>query len=112
MVAGSEIAIHVDWCYTGGADAGTVCWGVEYKNITSGEALVGGTTTTTKVSAGGHTSGQLVRTVFDTGITGAVAHDVLGVRLYRDVSADTMAADAELVQVHFEFLMDKLGEAS
>lgn len=110
LAAGSEIGVGIDWCYTGGADAGTVCWGIEYKSIMAGEALVGGTTTRTETSPGGHTSGQLVRTTLTTGVTGTVAHDVLGIRLYRDVSADTLATDAELIEVHFEILMDKLGE--
>ena len=54
----------------------------------------------------------MVRTWFTTGITGAHAHDILGVMLYRDVSGDDMAADACVVQAHFMFMMDKIGEAT
>lgn len=48
-------------------------------------------------------------------VVGAVAHDDLGLRLYRDVepvsgSEDTLGADACLIQVHFAFTMDKLGQ--
>ena len=111
MVAGTEIDFLVDWCYTGGADAGTVCWNLEYINLTTGEAVAGATTTRTKTTAGNHTSGQLVRTVFAAGITGAVAHDVIGLRLWRDVSeSDSLGTAAKLVQAHFMFVMDKLGE--
>ena len=109
--AGSTIDFAVDWVYEGAADAGTVCWGIEYRCICS-EGVVDGTTTTVlQITAGGHTTGQLVRTVFDTGIIGACAHDDLAVRLYRDVSADSLAVDACVIEVHFEILMDKLGEA-
>ena len=107
---GSEVEVVVDWCYTGGADAGTVCWGLEYINLEAGNAVAGGTTTTTETSPGSHTSGQMVRTIFSPGIVGAAAHDVIGIRLFRDVSEDNLATDAQLIQVHFEFLCNKLGK--
>lgn len=110
LVAGAVIDVNVDWCYEGGADAGTVDWVLEYINVAEGEAVAGGTTTIHKVSAGNHTSGNLVRTILDTGIVGAVAHDDLGLRLYRDVSEDTLGTAACLIQVHFQFTMDKLGQ--
>ena len=112
MAAGTGIMVIADWAYDGGADAGTVCWALEYKSIIPGEALVGGTTTITQISAGTHTSGQLVRTIFADEIEGCVAHDELGLRLYRDVdNGDTLATDAELVAIHFMFTSDKMGEA-
>ena len=52
----------------------------------------------------------MVRTTLTTGITGAVAHDVTGLRFYRDVSGDTLDTDAKMIQVHVEFIQDKLGE--
>jgi len=110
MEAGTDIAVVASWVYNGGDDAGTVCWGLEYKSVAAGEALVGGTTTITQVSAGTHTSGQLVRTEFTDKIIGCVSHDELGLRLYRDVGGDTLATDAELVSVHFAFIRDKHGE--
>ncbi len=108
--SGSVIDVHVDWAYEGGADAGTVCWGLEYKNVAVGEALVGGTTTILGTSPGGHTTGTLVRTTLATGIVGAVEHDVIGLRLYRDISGGTLAVDASLIEVHFEVTEDKLGQ--
>jgi len=111
MEAGSDISVVVDWAYDGGADAGTVCWGLEYKTIEAGEALVGGTATILETTAGTHTSGHLVRTTFTDQIEGCVAHDILGMRLYRDVSGDTLATDAEMIQVHFEFIRNNHGEA-
>ena len=108
--AGTVIQVDVDWCYEGAPDAGTVDWALEYINVAPGEAVAGGTATIHKVSAGNHTSGNLVRTTLDTGIVGAVSHDDLGLRLYRDVSEDTLGVDACLIQVHFCFIMDKLGQ--
>jgi len=117
MLAGSAIVASVDWCYEGGADAGTVVWGIEFINVATGEAVAGGTTTITGKSAGTHTSGALVSTAIDdvANITGAVADDVLALRVFRDSSDgvnDTLAVDACLVQVHLHFIMDKLGEAT
>lgn len=110
--AGTTMGFEVDWTYTGEQDNGTVCWAVEFISLEAGEAVDGGTTTISKVSAGTHTSGQLVRTSFVSTLTGLAAHDVVGVKLYRDVSADTLAADAELIQTHFHFVVDRLGEAT
>ena len=108
--AGSVIDVEVDWCHET-AEAGTVCWALEYIGLAAGEAVDGATTTISKVSAGSHANGVMVRNTLTTGILGAVAHDVKGLRLYRDVSEDSLAADAKLIQVHFEFTMDKLGLA-
>lgn len=108
--AGTVIDVNVDWCYEGAGDIGTVDWVLEYINVAPGEAVAGATTTIHKVSGGNHTSGNLVRTTLDTGIAGAVAHDDLGLRLYRDTSEDSLATDACLIQVHFHFIMDQLGQ--
>ena len=110
FTAGSTISVVVDWCHEAVADAGTVCWGLEYRVIEPGETVTGATTTILGTSPGTHAQHVLVGTPLDTGILGVVAHDVIGLRLYRDVSGDTLAVDADLIQVHFEFIMDKLGE--
>ena len=114
FVTGSEIRVAVDWFYTGAQDNGTVAWGLEYICVGPGETVVGSTTTEVAVSAGTHTTDKLVQTNFAVGegIIGAHAHDLLGIRLYRDISADTLNTDALLVGAHFEILMDKLGEAT
>ncbi len=111
-VTGSEIDIDLDWAYTGGDDNGTVCWVIEYKSVAPNEAIVGGTTPTSETTAGNHTSGNLNRETFTIGITGAVGHEAFALHLYRDVSEDTMSADAELIAVHLSYLSDKLGEAT
>lgn len=111
MEAGTDITVRVDWAYDGGADAGTVCWNIEHRCIEPGEALVGGTTTITETTAGSHTSGELVRTTFTDQIEGCVAHDAVAIHLFRDVSEDTLATDAELIELHLEFTRDKFGEA-
>ena len=113
MAAGTDIRVFVDWCYTGAAEHGTVMWAVEYINIDTGETVAGSTTTFSKVSGNVYTlAGKMIRASFDTDITGAVAHDVIAIRLYRDVSGDSLTQDAKMIQVHLEFTMDKLGEAT
>ncbi len=112
LKAGSIITVRVDWCYTGGQDNGTVCWNLEYNNLAIGDAVDGTTTNISKVSAGTHPTGTKVRTVLTTGITGTVARGVIGLKLSRDISEDTLDTDAEMIQVHFEFVMDKLGQAT
>ncbi len=111
METGASITARIDWAYDGAPDAGTVCWNIEYKSIEPGEVLAGGTTTITETTAGNHTSGQLVRTTFTDQLEGCAAHDAVGLHLFRDVSEDTLATDAELVAVHLEFIRDKIGDA-
>lgn len=111
MEAGTGIAVRIDWAYDGAPDAGTVCWNIEHRCIEPGEALVGGATTITETTPGSHTSGELVRTTFTDQIEGCVAHDAVAIHLFRDVSEDTLGTDAELIELHLEFTMNKLGEA-
>jgi len=40
-----------------------------------------------------------------------VADDVIGIRLWRDVSLDDLVPDAQVMSVRFEYTKDKLGEA-
>ena len=112
MEAGTGIRVRIDWAYDGAPDAGTVCWNIEHRCIEPGEALVGGAITITETTAGTHTSGQLVRTTFTDQIEGCVAHDAVAIHLFRDISEDTLATDAELIELHLEFIMNKLGEAT
>jgi len=111
MVTGATIEVEVDWTYVGD-DTGTVCWNMDYINIAPGEDVGGGITTITKTTAGNHTAEILVRTTLATGITGAVAGDILSLRLWRDISEDDLAPDADMIEVHFHFICDKLGEAT
>lgn len=113
MAAGTAIQVVVDWCHQAGADNGTVKWVLEYRVIEPGEDVTGATTEINATSPGNHAQHDLVRTQLGTtGITGAVAHDVIGLRLYRNVAGDTLAVDGDMIQVHFEFIMDKLGAAT
>lgn len=109
-----DIEFVVDWYYDGAQDNGTVCWGLEYKGVKAGEAVTGAGTTITKTSAGTHTTGQMVRTTFTTKILASNLEvcDTLALRLYRDVSADTLATDARLLNTHFHFTQNKLGKAT
>ena len=109
MAAGSVINVIVDWCHQTALDTGTVTWKLEYNCVAVGENVAGATTTIAATS-GASVVDLLQRTTLVTGITGAVAHDIIGMRLYRDVGTGTLTGDAILIDVHFEFTMDKLGE--
>jgi len=112
LAAGAVIDANVEWTYTGAQDNGTVCWKLEYITVANGESLDGTTTTITTTTPGYHTTGKLVNTFLTTGITRAVEHDILGLRLWRDTSEDTLATSADLLQVHLRFMIDKLGQAT
>ena len=107
---GSKIVVTVDWCYTGTNDVGTVHWNLSYINIDIGDSVDGIVNYINQTSTGNHVSGKLVRTQLTGDIKGSVAHDLLGLRLIRDTSEDTLDTDAHMIQVHFEFTEDKLGE--
>ncbi|GAH64811.1 unnamed protein product, partial [marine sediment metagenome] len=109
----TDIVFAIDWFYDGVQDNGTVCWTLEYKGVKAGEAVVGAGTTIIQTSAGNHTTGQMVRTLFITKIlaTNLEEHDTLGLRLYRDVSEDTLGTDARVLNTHFHFTKNKLGQA-
>ena len=110
----TDIKIVVDWAHEVASVAG-VTWALEYKGIKAGEAIAGGTATLTEPS-GASVINVMQRTVFDPCIDADLleAEDTLALRLYRDVSdaGDTLPGDARLLNVHFHFTMDKLGEAT
>lgn len=106
----SKITVSVDWCYIGANDVGTVHWKLTYINVATGELVDGVTTDIEQTSTGNHVSGNLIRTYLAGNIEGAIAHDILGLRLMRDTSEDTLDTDAHMIQVHFHFIQDKLGE--
>lgn len=116
----TDIEVIIDWLHDANAatDALKVLWGVEYKSITAGEAVAGAGTEITQLSAGNHNvdEGLLVRTTFTAKILGSnLAYgDVLGMRVFRKAAdgTDTLVGDARLVNVHFHFVMNKLGEAT
>ena len=110
MEAGTNIKVGVDWAYTGASTNSAVCWAMDYHNVSAGESLTAASTTIVVNSAGSHSTGVLIRTEFAATITGSVAHDVLGMHFYRDVSGDSFGEDAELVAIHLEYIRDKHGE--
>ena len=112
---GTDVFVHVFWLHdANAADAGKfVRWGVEYKCTAVGEALVGGDGSATQDQADLNTdAGLLIQTDFGVVIPAAqlATHDQIGLRFYRDATQDDMPGDARMVAVHFEFVMDKLGE--
>ena len=73
-----------------------------------------GATTTTEVTSGATVTGQLQCTEFTTELTGGEAHDILGIRVFRnhDHGEDGLNDRAKLIAVHLHFLKDKLGQAT
>ena len=111
----TDIHAHVFWLHdANAADAAKfVRWGVAYKSVAAGEALVGAGVSITQDQANLDASqGLLLLTSFVAPIPAAAlaAHGQLGIRFYRDATADDMPGDARLIEVHFEFIMDKLGK--
>jgi len=111
MKVGSTIDVIINWTYSGAQENGDVTWAGTYINVADGEAVDGSTTTIKVTTAGSHTTGLRVISQLATGITGAVADDVIGMRLWRDVSLDDLVPDAQVMSVRFEYTKDKLGEA-
>lgn len=113
LAVGTKVVIMVDWLFDA-ADAGVVVWGIKYRIITPGDTIAGATTDITKASAGGHTEGKLLRTTFvaEIDVSGANPDDNIGIQFFRDADnlADTLNQDARILNVHFHFIQDKLGE--
>lgn len=114
LAVGTDIAVEIDWCFTGGADAGTVVWGVEFINVATGETVAGSTTIITGKSAASQDPDVLITTLLVAKITDSVSRDCLGLRIFRNADDgvnDTLLVDACFVELHLHFMMDKLGEA-
>lgn len=109
-----DVEFVIDWYYTGAQDNGTVRWNLEYKAVKNGETITGGSTTIVKTTAGNHITGKLIRTTFTAKILAANLEccDTLALKLSRDVSEDTLAVDAKLLNTHFHFTQNKLGKAT
>lgn len=110
MAAGSVIDVVVDFTHRDAVDVGTAEWTLEYKSAAVGEDIVVGTTTISGIS-GITSQHDLTRVMLTTGIVGAVAQDVIGLKLSH-TGGGTIGVNVDLIQAHFEFLMDKLGEPS
>jgi len=110
MVAGSVINVQVDFTHRDAGDTGTAEWSLEYRNVAEGESVVGATTTISGIS-GATAQHDLARVQLTTGIIGAVAHDDIGLILSH-TNGGTIGVNVDLINVHFEFLMDKLGEST
>jgi len=114
MDATVDIEIEIDWMFDANQADNTkkVKWGVEYISLGAGEAVDGATTTTTQLSAGNHNTGQgnIVRTNFETGLTGIAIGDIIGIRVFRDAVNDDFVGDARLIVLHLHFTTNKLGK--
>ena len=109
----TDIEFVVDWIASAGEDNGTVCWGLEYLGKKDGENISGGSTFISQVSAGNHTESFVVRTTFTSKILASnlEAGDLLGLKLRRDVSEDTLDGGCHLINTHLRYTTNKLGEA-
>ena len=108
MEAGSVINVAIDFTHQDAVDTGTAEWELEYRCVAVGEDLTGATATISGIS-GATAQHELTRVTLTTGIVGAVAHDDIGL-IVRHTNGGTIGVNVDLVQVHFEFIMNKLGE--
>ena len=110
MAEDTRIQVHVDWCYDGSHDDGTVCWKLDYHAVGPGDVVNDITGTLTEVTEGRHIERQLVRTTFRQEIEKVKPGHALALRLWRDYREDTLRTEAKMLQVHFRILVDKLGQ--
>ena len=110
MEADSVVEVEVDFCHQTAANTGTADWELEYNNVEVGELVTGATTTIHKTS-GATAVNRLERVTLTTGIVGAVADDDIGMIL-KYTNVGTCGVNVDLIQVHFHFLVDKLGEST
>lgn len=112
LESGTQISVEVDWRFEG-ADAGAVRWGITYEILKPGDVVGASSASIHKTSDGSHTAGQLVRTSFVETIdtSGADPDSIIGIIFFRDAvnETDTLAQDAKMLNVHFHFTQDKLG---
>ena len=110
MEAGSVIDVFVDFTHRDAVDTGTAEWQLEYRCVQANNAEdVTGATSTIAGTSGATAQHELTRVQLATGITGAVAGDVIGMIL-KHIGGGTIGVNVDLVQVHFHLTMDKLGE--
>jgi hypothetical protein len=110
MVTGSVINVVVCFTHQDAVDVGTAEWELEYNCVGEGENVTGATTTISAIS-GATALHEHIDVTLVTGITGAAAHDIIGMIL-RHTNGGTIGVDVDLIEVHFEVLVDKLGEAT
>ena len=110
----TDIEITIAWLHDS-VDNGAVVWGIEYKEIKAGEIIAGVGTTITQASAGTHTAGVEIRTVFTTKILhdNLEQDDDLAIRFYRKAVdiGDTLNEDARAINVHITFTQYLRGKA-
>ena len=109
MKINSTVNVVVDFTHRDAIDVGTAEWTLEYNNVAVGESVTGATTTISGIS-GPTAQHDLTRVELTTSIIGAVAHDDIGMILSH-TNGGTIGVNVDLIDVHFEFIMDKLGEA-
>ena len=108
MKINSTVNVVVDFTHRDAIDVGTAEWTLEYNNVAVGESVTGATTTISGIS-GPTAQHDLTRVELTTSIIGAVAHDDIGMILSH-TNGGTIGVNVDLIQVHFEFVMDKLGQ--
>ena len=108
MKINSTVNVVVDFTHRDAIDVGTAEWTLEYNNVAVDESVTGATTTISGIS-GPTAQHDLTRVELTTSIIGAVAHDDIGMILSH-TNGGTIGVNVDLIQVHFEFVMDKLGQ--
>lgn len=112
---GTDMTVIVDWMFDN-LDLGQVVWGLDYMTIKAGDHIIGFPRTITQTTPPGQSPGILIRTEFTTKISALTLEtdDMLGIKFYRKAGdlSDTLNQDARLINVHFHFIQDKIGEAT
>ena len=111
--AGTNIVITIRWWYVGAPDAGKVLWKCDYKSSGCGDSPSFDDGQILKLSAGSHTTNQIVCTTLAPEILDAnlTEDDDLALHIWRDGNdpLDTLAVEARFMSVHVHFTMDKFG---
>ena len=111
-VAGTEIAIEIDWAFADVEASHYMTWVVEYLLIADGEDPAGAITRTYQKSVVSTSNNdKQIHMEFGTGITGATADDTLLLRVFRDADAtydtDDLDQDAWLLAFHLHYESNK-----
>jgi len=111
MELGSDIGVTICWLHDTN-DVGAVTWGVEYRFTDCNDVVDGATAIITKTDGANTIAGRLVCSAFDGELLNGDPETLIGVRVFRDHDSqkDTLGEDARLVEVHFHFVRDRLGE--
>ena len=110
----TDMTVKVFWRHDNVAQTGKVLWTLTYLGCVAGEDPSGVGTTISILTDGNHPQDQVIETTFVTKMLAAnlARHDILALKFWRDgaASADTLGEGAEMISVHIEFTLNRIGE--